>query len=167
MTSIPNYEPFKSLTENLAANGCLLVTGAEKPNVMTVGWTMQGVIWGRPVMMVPVRLSRYSHDKLEALDEFTINVPYNPKSMADELSVCGSKSGRDLDKIKELGLTLAPSKTISVPGIKECAYFYECKLAYKIDMSKDHLIKEIIGKYYSEGNYHTLYFGEILNVNKN
>ena len=99
--------------------GILLTTKADdKVNTMTIGWGTMGIEWGRPVFVAYVRESRYTHEMLERCGEFTVNIPMGNVD-TKILSVCGTKSGRDMDKIKELNLTLEEPLNISVPGIKE------------------------------------------------
>ena len=82
------------------------------------------------------------------------------------VSVCGTKSGRDLDKIAELGLTLEDGETVSVPGIKEMPLTLECKVIYKQDQDKTAIDPECDARYYAKGtpnedDYHTVYYGQI------
>lgn len=135
-------------------------TKDNKLNVMTIGWAMIGVHWSVPVLMVAVRPSRYTYSLLENAEDFTVTFP--KIDMANELSCCGSKSGRDLDKFTlcNLGTELAQkSKTpiIKVPGI-----FYECKIVNSTMLDNKTLDKEIIQDYYSDSSYHKMYFGKIL-----
>ena len=97
MAIVTQSELFASLTTNLKRSGCFLVTGSEQPNLMTIGWSTAGIMWGKPVFAVPVRLSRYSHVKLEELGEFTVCVPSNLNPMKKELAIAGTKSGRDMN----------------------------------------------------------------------
>lgn len=157
-----SYNMYSSeITNKLSKNGIFLVTGIEKPNVMTMGWGSIGYFWGKPIFIAPVRLSRYSHDLIEKNNEFTVNIPFST-DMGKALAFCGTKSGRDVDKFKELNLTAIPSQLIKTPVIKECDIHYECKVVYKKDMSEDGLSSAINKKSYSDNNYHTLYFGEIV-----
>lgn len=164
MKTVDQTLPYAQLTDGLSHKGCFLVTGGDKPNVMTVGWTLTGIMWGRPVLMAPVRPSRYSHVKLDALKEFTICVP---DGMAKELAFCGSKSGRDVDKAAELALKLLPSEKVSAPYIDGCKAVYECKVLYQLDMTKDAAAAATFApvdeRFYPSGDYHTLYFAEIVN----
>ena len=166
MAIVTQTDIFAPLEENLRRSGCFLVTGSEKPNVMTIGWSTVGIMWGKQVFAVPVRLSRYSHEKLEELGEFSICVPSNTMPRKKELAIAGTKSGRDMDKFAELGLELEPSEKISVPRIKGCAAVYECKVIYKMQMAEAELDREIVEKYYAVGDYHTIYYGEILCCHK-
>lgn len=146
-------------------NGGLLVTGTDSPNVMTIGWAMTSVMWGRDVFVAPVRTSRYSHELLEAHKEFTVFVPYG--DMKKTVGVCGSKSGRDMDKVKDCGLVLSASKSVKVPHIDANGLVIECRVIYQDDLKEEALDPAVRERYYSgsdTGNMHTLYFGEILAI---
>ena len=111
--------------------GILLTTAASgEVNTMTIGWGKIGVEWGLPVFIAYVRESRHTKQMLEQCGEFTVNIPYGELD-GKILGFCGTKSGRDLDKISELGLHLEQSDVISVPGIKELPLTLECKVLYK------------------------------------
>ena len=147
--------------------GVLLTTKADdQVNTMTIGWGTIGIQWGKPIFIAFVRESRHTKKLLEKNGEFTINVPLGAidKSI---LGTCGTKSGRDLDKIQALGLTLEAPKTISVPAIKELPLTLECKVIYKQDQNPAAIAPEYDARYYAkgtpnEGDYHTAYYGEIL-----
>ena len=150
-------------------NGVLLTTKAgDAVNTMTIGWGTLGIQWGKPIFIAYVRQSRYTKELLDKNGEFTVNVPmgeFNKKI----LGVCGSKSGRDMDKIRELGLTLEEANNISVPGIKELPLTLECKVIYKQDQVLDFLEEESRSRYYAPGtvnenDYHTAYYGQILDA---
>jgi hypothetical protein len=99
--------------------------------------------------------------------EFTINVPVKGADCKQILSLCGTKSGRDMDKIKELGLTLEEPEVISVPGIKELPITLECRVVYKQDQDLSFLDEDKRLRYYApgtanDGDYHTAYYGEVL-----
>ena len=98
--------------------GILLTTKAgEKVNTMTIGWGTIGIEWGKPIFVAYVRVGRHTRQMLDETGEFTINVPYGDVD-SRILGVCGTKSGRDTDKIAELGLELVDSDVVSVPGIR-------------------------------------------------
>jgi len=148
-------------THILGRCGLLLVSGKMAgANVMTIGWGLLGILWGKPFFIAAVRPSRYTHKFIEETGDFTVNVPR--KDMEEIADYCGTVSGRDHDKIKEKGLTLMPSNHIESPIIAECIVHYECKVAYKTQVVSKKLPKDIILTRYPHGDYHTLYFGEIL-----
>ena len=88
-------------------------------NSMTIGWGTLGTEWAKPIFTVFVRQSRHTKTLLDKNGEFTINVPLKGADVKEIMRVCGTKSGRDINKIEQLGLTLEEPDVISVPGIKE------------------------------------------------
>ena len=153
------------IMENIG-KGILLTTKADgEIDTMTIGWGHIGVIWSKPVFTVYVRESRHTKTLLDKNGEFTVNVPLGEVDK-NILAVCGTKSGRDMDKIKELGLTLEEGETVSVPGIKELPLTLECKVIYKQDQDPKAILPEIDRRFYAqgtpnEGDYHTAYYGEV------
>lgn len=146
--------------------GILLTTAADgKVNTMTIGWGTIGVQWGKPIFTVYVRQSRYTKQLLEKNGEFTVNVPLG-KTDGNILGVCGTQSGRDMDKFAALGLTAVAGDTVSVPGIKQLPLTLECKVIYKQDQDPAAIEEGCYERYYAkgtknEGDHHTAYYGEI------
>lgn len=151
----------QELNDQLAQGAFLTVRNGDVINTMTIGWGSIGIMWGKPVLMVPVRYSRFTYELLQNADEFTVSVPKNG-TMKKELAFAGSKSGREVDKFESLNLTKVDSKTIDTPVIGECELHYECKVVYKDSMEPNLLDSEIDGKWYPNHNYHVLFYGEIL-----
>lgn len=147
--------------------GILLTTkSGEKVNTMTIGWGKIGIEWGKPIFIVYVRESRFTKQMLDESGEFTINVPYGDLDHKI-LGYCGTKSGRDVDKITELGLTLEEGSGVSVPGIQELPLTLECKVIYKQKQDMNAIPESIQSRYYpveSNGmqDEHTAYYGEIV-----
>ncbi len=144
--------------------GVLLTTKADdKVNTMTIGWGTMGIQWGKPIFIVFVREHRHTWEMLEKNGNFTVNVPL--EDAAKILSYCGTKSGRDTDKIADLGLTLVEPTVIDVPGIKELPLTLECKTIYKQAQNPDAINEENKTRYYHDdipGDYHTAYYGQIV-----
>ncbi len=155
---------YDALGETLAAieNGGLLLVSGKQGNPMTIGWATAGRIWGRPVLTVLVRPSRFSFPLMEDLSEFTVNVPAGDQGKV--LAICGSKSGRDLDKLEACGLTTGTSETVSVPYLQECPVHYECRVIHKSNVVNADLEPGITAEYYAAGDFHRVYYGEILGV---
>ena len=99
-------------------------------NTMVIGWGALGTNWGKPVLTVYVRESRLTRDYLDASGEFTVNVPLGAVD-PEIIKVCGSKSGRDLDKIKTLSLTVQQGETVKAPAFKELPLTFECKVLFR------------------------------------
>jgi len=118
-------DPFSAVAETmkaLSAGGCLLVAGFERVNPMTIGWGEIGIVWGKPVFTVLVRPSRFTFGLMEDADEFSVNVP--GEALAEACMLCGTRSGRDIDKMAEAGLAAEPGIALGVPTIAECPVHY-------------------------------------------
>lgn len=160
-------DEFKYVAETnklLKDGGLLLVTQGEKgkPNAMTIGWGFLGTMWRRPVFIVAVRLSRYTHKLMGDSDSFTVCLP--GKGMENVLDACGTKSGRDMDKFKELGLTASKGIQVKAPHIEECPVHFECEIVYKDQMEPGELKKAVEDEVYASKDLHTIYYGAIKGV---
>jgi flavin reductase (DIM6/NTAB) family NADH-FMN oxidoreductase RutF len=142
--------------------GVLLTTKAgEKVNSMVIGWGHVGRIWERPVFVAYVRTCRYTRELLDANPEFTVNVPVGGFDR-NAFAICGSKSGRDMDKLAAAGLTPTAPETVSVPGIKEFPLTLECRVIYREEQTAARLPEKIRRQFYTaETEDHVSYFGEI------
>ena len=118
---------------NALSHGILLTSKAnDKVNTMAIGWGTLGVNWTKPIFAAYVREGRYTRSLLDSNPEFTINLPLdNDKFDKKIIGFCGSRSGRDLDKIALAGLTLTDSEKISVPGILHFPLTLECTILYR------------------------------------
>jgi flavin reductase (DIM6/NTAB) family NADH-FMN oxidoreductase RutF len=159
---VPFTTYFDTTIRHMREEGLLLATmGSDgKPNVMTIGWGTIGSIWARPIFVVLVRKSRYSHSRLEQVSDFTVNVL--PTELAATAALCGSISGRDHQKFEEAHLTPLPSREVRSPVIKECVVHYECRTVHRVDMAPDSLVQGIHEQFYKNGDFHRIYFGEIV-----
>lgn len=146
--------------------GALLTTKAgDEVNTMTIGWGHLGVEWSKPVFVAYVRQSRHTKGLLDKAGEFTVNIPVGPIDKKI-LGLCGTKSGRDIDKFKELGLTQVAGQTVSAPAIAEFPLTLECKVIYQQDQDLSALNPTYREHSYpagtvEENNFHTAYYGEI------
>lgn len=150
------------------SKGFLLTTKANgKVDSMVIGWGTIGIQWGKPICIVYVRTSRFTHELLDANPEFTVNIPtdtLNPKIF----HVCGSMSAREIDKVAEAGLTLEEGAAISVPGIAEAPITLECKVIYRQTQVREDYAEDVRKKYYRDDTpgsaVHTAFYGEIVNA---
>ncbi len=160
------------IMKRLPSGGVLLTAGADGfVNPMTIGWGTLGIEWGKPVFIAFVRENRYTREMLKKNPEFTVNVPVDD-SCKQILGFCGTKSGRDVDKVKELSLTLEESQHISVPGIKELPLTLECRVIYEQKQDLEAIEAESRRKYYpqdvdssfsgSNKDCHIAFYGEIV-----
>ena len=166
-----NIDVWKYAPQILQAvgKGVLLTTQADgEVDTMTIGWGHLGIEWYKPIFIAYVRESRYTKQMLEQNGEFTVNIPYGDLD-AKILGICGSKSGRDMDKFAELGLIAEEPEVISVPGIRQLPLTLECKVIYKQKQDLSAIPQSAIDRYYpadAEGkrDYHIAYFGQIVDA---
>jgi flavin reductase (DIM6/NTAB) family NADH-FMN oxidoreductase RutF len=160
-----NNEFFKleKYFEPLSGSGVFLVVNDKngKANAMTIGWGTVGLIWYKPILTILVRKSRYTYELLEQNRNFTVSVPAQGE-LKKALSVCGTKSGRDTDKIKESQLSVAKGKLDNTSIITDCSLFYECTIVHKNDVNPKSLGEGIKKDYYNNDDFHSIYFGEII-----
>lgn len=114
----------------------------ENPNIITIGWT--GIINSRPPMTyISVRPERHSYDIIKNSGEFVINLP--TAKLAFAVDYCGVRSGKNMDKFKEMKLTAQRAKEVSAPMIAESPLSIECKVKDCIHLgSHDMFLAEIV-----------------------
>lgn len=135
-------------------------------NPMTIGWGMLGTMWYQDVMTIMVRPSRYTYELLEKNKRFSVSVPISV-DFKEELAFCGTKSGRDVDKLKECKLELIDGKNKDIKVIKNCKLYYECEIVHECMMDKATIKDESVLKYYpGKENFHKLYHARVLNYYK-
>lgn len=127
----------------------------EKPNIITVAWA--GTICSSPAMVsISVRESRYSYDIIKDTKEFVINLV--TESLTFAADYCGVKSGKDIDKYREMNLTTTRSSVVKAPGIAESPVNIECKVTQIIPLGTHHMfLAEVVNvsvdeKYLDEKN---------------
>ena len=156
----------KALDQNLFSligDQWMLITAGTKDqcNTMTASWGGLGVLWGKPVATVYIRPQRYTLEFVEREDTFTLC--FFGEEYRKALALCGSKSGRDMDKVKECGFTVATAE--GAPYFEEADLVLVCKKSYWQDMDPTHFLDgEIDSKWYPEKDYHRIFIGEILEV---
>ncbi len=155
------------------SKGVLLTTKADKVDSMVIGWGTLGINWRKPVFAAYVREGRYTRAQLDKNPEFTVNVPVGEYD-GRIIEVCGSKSGRNTDKVKEAGLTTVEAESISVPAIKEFPLTLECRVMYIQKQDLSMLSEDINRRLYPKDvvepteranrDAHITYYGEIINA---
>ncbi|MDF2874227.1 MAG: flr 2 [Sporomusa sp.] len=161
MTNQLSYDQFSAETAQLISKNAFMTTAhGGKINTMTIGWGSVGIMWGKPVFTAMVRQSRFTKELVEQSGEFTITLPL--ANMKEALALCGSQSGRDIDKIAAAKLTLADSQAVATPVIAAPGLQLECKVVFKQTMPPESLDTGYQNKWYATGDYHTMYFGEII-----
>lgn len=155
-------EHYDAVMKALTGRGLLLGSydAAGKANLMTIGWGALGSIWGMPMWMVLVRPSRYTYRCIEHTGCFSVCVPTEDMGLA--CTVCGSKSGRDMDKVTQCGLTARQGSVVMAPDIAQCPIVYQCQVVHSNDVVPARLAGEILDGAYMNADYHRIYFGKIL-----
>ncbi len=156
-----NVSEYAQLIAEKLPKGILLNTNRDKFNSMIIGWGHLGVVWGRQTFIVYVRQSRYTKPQLDRTREFTVSVPLDDGDRKI-WEVCGRMSGRDTDKTAEAGLTPEEPEVVGTPGVREYPLTLECRVLYSEDQDLAKLPEDIRSKTYADGDFHTMYVGEIV-----
>ena len=155
------YKFDKNVFEELNERWAIVVAGDRKTGIngMTISWGTFGVLWNKPVAMVFVRKSRYTHDFLDKTDSITLS--FLSDEYKDAKVLFGRKSGREIDKFKETGLH--PSLAIDFNGyfIAEADYVFKCKKLMEFDLDSSKLPVDIKEGFYKDNDIHTVYICEI------
>ncbi|MDC7225931.1 MAG: flavin reductase [Spirochaetales bacterium] len=143
----------------------------DRVNSLTVAWGQVGFEWNKLIFTAFIRTGRYTHDMIVNKKEFTVNIPMEDKA-GKILGFCGTKSGRDYDKAKELGLTFIESENVDVPGIKELPLTLECKVLYSQLQDKNNIPDDLKTEFYPQDagsdyhsanrDFHTMFIAEIV-----
>ncbi len=112
----------------------VMVTVADKEgntDIITAAWT--GNICSDPAMTyVSVRPERFSHHMIEETECFVINL--TTRALAKATDYCGVRSGREVDKWKETGLTPQRADHIPAPLIRESPVNIECQVVDRLNL---------------------------------
>ena len=130
-------------------------------NTMTIGWCQLGRLWNQPVCTVFVRPERYTYRFMESHDYFTVSVlPEDAKKIT---VLCGTQSGRDVDKVKECGLTVRYGAG-DAPFFDEAEWALVCRTLYVQDMDPACVLGEgeILPFYGKAGGWHRIYVGQVV-----
>ena len=158
----------RALTKNpfsLIGEQWMLITAGsvDKCNTMTASWGGVGVMWSVPCATCYIRPQRYTKGYVDESDCFTLC--FFGEEYRKALGFCGSKSGRDVDKIKECGFTMAAAEC-GAPYMEEAELVLVCKKRYAQPMGPEYLTgeNEIDAKWYPNHDWHTMYIEEIVGV---
>lgn len=153
-----------NLIKLIAMDWMLVTAGTkEKFNTMTANWGGAGYLWNRPVVFVFVRPQRYTYEFTENNESFTLS--FFEEKYREALNLCGVKSGRDCDKVKEAKLT--PHFTINnLPTFKEATLVIECRKLYADMIEKECFIDNtpFNNHYTSKDGVHKMYIAQIEKV---
>ncbi len=154
------------LLKAIRQSGIFVTSGhKEKVNIMSTHWGSLGTFWNKPVFILPVRKSKLTHSLIDETGCFAISVP--AKDMRNEIIMCDHLSGYDSNKFESLHLHPKRTKKIPTYTISECGLFLECKVIYKTDMQREQLDDKLREEMYSQKDFHTMYFAEVVAVYEN
>ena len=157
-----SYDVFRMFNDRWA----LVTAGTiENYNTMTIAWGSMGTIWGpphkgRPILTVYVSPARYTHSFLEANEYFTVS--FFPEEYRQDLSVLGSKSGRDGDKVALTQLT--PVAVEHGVDFEQAELSFVCKKLFAHQFEKEQVPQEVADWIYKRMPPHTMFIGEIVDV---
>ena len=146
-----------------------MLISAEKDNnvnTMTASWGGVGVMWGKNVAYIVIRDSRYTKEFIDGSDTFSLSFfDSDDVKIRESLSYLGSVSGRNENKIKNANMKVkfyVDDEKCETPFIDEARMVLVCKKMFAQKLTKDSFINpDIDEKWYKDGDYHTLYIGEI------
>ena len=149
-------------TENalkLIGKDYMLITTPDKDgaNAMTASWGCLGVLWNKPVAVCFIRPQRYSFELAEKSD--VLSLAFFGSERRDAMALCGSKSGRNIDKISACGFTLAYED--GVPVISDASLLLVCKKLYADDLKENCFVDKSLLDNYKAKDYHKVYVLEI------
>ncbi len=127
-------------------------------NTMTASWGGLGARWFKPVCFCFIRPQRHTYGFMEAGDAFTLS--FFEERYKPQLNFCGSRSGRDTDKVRECGLTPVDAANGSV-YFGEARLVLECRKLYFQDLEPANFLDDAIMKNYPGKDFHRMYVGEI------
>lgn len=150
-----NQNVFREINKNWT-----LIT-AKKPdgsvNTMTASWGAMGELWGKETVTVYIRESRFTKEFVDSQEYFTVSLFDGNK---EALALLGRKSGRDGDKIAEAGFHVADLE--GQPGFDESKCVFVCRKILEMEIGREKIPEDVIEKCYADGDYHTMYVGEIV-----
>ena len=162
MKEISIYDVKENIVDLINHQWGLVTAGDENAlNMMTVSWGAVGELWGMEMATVYIRPQRHTIKFMEEQSYFTLS--FYPAELKKIHGVCGSESGRDVDKVKKTGLT--PVFDEKAPYFKEAKLVLICRKVAKGKFESEQFIdKGIIDNCYPENDFHYIYYGEIEKV---
>ena len=175
MKQIDTIEYLPKIINELKKGILINTKNGDKLNSMTIAWGQIGIEWAKLFFTAYVRHGRFTHEQIEATNEFTVSVPVErTPEISKIMGYMGSNSGRNKDKIKDCNLTVLDGIKVNSPAIKEIPITLECKVIYRQEQEADNIPKELIQQFYPQDkpsdapmanrDFHTVYYGEIVNA---
>ncbi len=154
----------KDNTFKLLDSDWMLITAGpiDKCNTMTASWGGLGVIWGMNIAWCVIRPGRYTYQFMESNSNYTLS--FFEETHRPALNLCGTNSGRNLDKIKVSGLTPTPGMLADTTVFEEARMLLECRKLYSHNIDPSNFTDPAIDDNYPLKDYHRMYVGEIMNA---
>ncbi|MEZ5073013.1 MAG: flavin reductase family protein [Bacteroidales bacterium] len=131
-------------------------------NTMTASWGHLGILWNLPVAIAYIRPQRHTFGFANRFPDYTLS--FFPEIYRPALQFCGTRSGRDCDKVAETGLTPVETDRGNI-AFREARLVLECRKIYEDDLKKKNfLLPEIAEKHYPKNDFHRFYMGHILDA---
>jgi flavin reductase (DIM6/NTAB) family NADH-FMN oxidoreductase RutF len=152
------YQNLETVMKHFVDKGGFLTAKCgDEVNTMTISWGFIGQMWYKPCFIAVVRPQRHTRAIMDKAADFTVSIPFG--TMKNELTICGTQSGRDIDKSQVV--SFIPAKSTVSPVVGGCHAYFECKINYTDQFDPTDMPKEIIEKVYKD-DYHFVYMGEIV-----
>ncbi len=150
-----------NIFEQFDKKWALLSAGtAEDFNTMTISWGGMGTLWHKPVVTVYVRDSRYTYEYMENNEYFTVS--FYPQEYKKTLGVLGTKSGREMDKIHESGLT--PKDVLESVTFEEAEVTLVCRKLFKQELDVSQMPEDVAKTFYDGMAPHMMVIGEVVDI---
>ncbi len=154
-----NENPFSLFKKDYA----LITAGTiKKHNTMTVGWGTLGVLWRKEIAIAYVKPNRYTYQFTNSSNKFVLAWFDDSEKSREILKICGTKSGRDINKDEVCGLT--PIEIDGGIGYEEARLLIVCEKIYQDDFKKDDFLDRTYDEIYSDNLVHRRYIGKILGI---
>jgi flavin reductase (DIM6/NTAB) family NADH-FMN oxidoreductase RutF len=157
-------EDVKDNFNKVITNDWMLITAGnrEQANTMTASWGFLGRLWERQCVLIYIRPDRFTREFVERQETFTL--AFFDEKYRKALSYCGSHTGRNEDKIRMAGLSIASTDS-GTPYPTEARLVIECRKIYQGRIAEDNFIEpSIVEEHYPEKDFHYCYIGEIVGV---
>jgi len=129
-------------------------------NSMTVSWGSLGTLWGKSVATAYVRTSRYTHSFMDREDWFSLS--FFPEELREKLVLLGTKSGREVDKMNDSGLTVLDHPYGIV--YREAEITLVCRKLFMQPLEVSRIPREIQKTFYDVDSPHDMYIGEVTEI---
>ena len=154
-----NPEEIRENPFRLIGKEWMLITAGTRDsfNTMTGAWGGLGVLWDKRICFCVIRPTRYTYEFMEKAAFFTVT--FLEEQYRDILTYCGTRSGRDVNKVTDTGLT--PIFDRDVVYFSEGRLVLVCRKLYFQDLAPDHFVDPVIEGFYPLKDYHRIYVGEV------